>query len=811
MPGGILELLHHRKNFDFPLSNFYNGLLDPAVIHHLIKRAKDDDDDDDNSCSDKNNNSQKCEVPSDTTGLTVGLAVGIPIFLILAFLGFFLIKNLQKNKKEEKEFLEDPDFANNDVTNLPDYPSVPNLHLRRNSQINMNNAINNLHNDKKNLNLNLNPNSNSDSNPNPNPLSDELNINPRKLNINTSFNDNASIHTFKYDTVILPESGLSDSRVYLDEYAKALGTHYSAYGNSPTLSPGFNANSRNSSFSNFKSLSPLNSQTNLLNPSSRNSNPVSLANSISTSSHSPSTLKQSVSSSDIKNNKINLNHNERNLSHNKNSQSKLSTESSNTAVDSSSDTDSISIHNNKFQNYNDNNFIRHKINDSLTLNHDNKSNPFEEILLETPRNVQEDLSSNSMTTTNYPNDDYNNEIQNETQNEPQNETDSKPKIKKSVKINIPDGYDPEKYNQINLNDPSLTEEEKEKFKRLKSVYNIYFDRQNSIKIQNHPNDHNLDQNPIPIPSDVQIHQSNVMNNKINNQNYQIPQSYPPYNTNNDSSYQYQQQDQSHQQQLQDANNYQYNPQPQQNYSKNQYQNQLVPEQQYLPNQDNSRPTDNSYTPPINSNPSSQYLPYPPVANPYQTSPQPHQQNFTSTKPSKPILKPLKPLQPLKKLPSASNLKESASSTFTEFQAVVKVKGTPNPNNLALKPFVPIDHSDVWSQKSPRIGSGSPSLSHFPNVSSTSINTSTSTASQENGGNLSASQVSRSSVVMFNTTEFGTSKKYKPAGTVTNGKKMANINENEVAANIPGSLPSGNPKKKKMNDRNLRNELMNSNF
>lgn len=74
-----------------------------------------------NSCKGKNANSSACEKPVNEDGLEIGLGVGIPVFVILCILGFFVLKNYRKNKRESLE--RDPDFdENGEATALPDFP-----------------------------------------------------------------------------------------------------------------------------------------------------------------------------------------------------------------------------------------------------------------------------------------------------------------------------------------------------------------------------------------------------------------------------------------------------------------------------------------------------------------------------------------------------------------------------------------------------------------------------------------------------------------------------------------------------------------
>lgn len=85
----------------------------PTVVH-LVTRAKDKCDDDDSSSA--------CQKPETTDALTVGLAVAIPVFVVGCGLGYLLWRGYRKNKKESME--HDPDFdENGEATALPDFPN----------------------------------------------------------------------------------------------------------------------------------------------------------------------------------------------------------------------------------------------------------------------------------------------------------------------------------------------------------------------------------------------------------------------------------------------------------------------------------------------------------------------------------------------------------------------------------------------------------------------------------------------------------------------------------------------------------------
>lgn len=74
-------------------------------------------------CSNKaHSKSAACQKPVNQNGLEIGLGVGIPVFLIMCVLGYFLFRNYRKDKREGLE--HDPDFDEiGEATALPDFPA----------------------------------------------------------------------------------------------------------------------------------------------------------------------------------------------------------------------------------------------------------------------------------------------------------------------------------------------------------------------------------------------------------------------------------------------------------------------------------------------------------------------------------------------------------------------------------------------------------------------------------------------------------------------------------------------------------------
>ncbi|KAK6455033.1 uncharacterized protein RJT20DRAFT_136197 [Scheffersomyces xylosifermentans] len=76
----------------------------------------------------KHSKSNECQKPVSDNVLTIVLAVVIPVVVILSVLGWFLYRNYRKDKKEAME--HDPDFdENGEATALPDFPQANMYHM----------------------------------------------------------------------------------------------------------------------------------------------------------------------------------------------------------------------------------------------------------------------------------------------------------------------------------------------------------------------------------------------------------------------------------------------------------------------------------------------------------------------------------------------------------------------------------------------------------------------------------------------------------------------------------------------------------
>ncbi|GMM37684.1 hypothetical protein DASC09_050090 [Saccharomycopsis crataegensis] len=79
------------------------------------------------SCSSKDASSQKCEKPSTISGGELAATICVPVVVVALVLGGLAFKSYRDNKKEQKEFENDPEFYKNDeefitVNDMPVYP-----------------------------------------------------------------------------------------------------------------------------------------------------------------------------------------------------------------------------------------------------------------------------------------------------------------------------------------------------------------------------------------------------------------------------------------------------------------------------------------------------------------------------------------------------------------------------------------------------------------------------------------------------------------------------------------------------------------
>ncbi|CAH6721956.1 hypothetical protein CLIB1444_07S06238 [[Candida] jaroonii] len=204
------------------------------IVDIYVRKSDDDDD----KCSQKKyKDSAECQKPSSEDGLTIGLAVALPAVAVILVLGFFLFRNYRKNKKEDME--HDPDFdENGEATVLPDFPP-PRFQRgpRMKGGYEMEDPFDNR---------------NSVRYPNPNEKFDskfyQQNSNNSSASITASHKD-APVESF-----VLPYQHQIGSKVSLDEYARQLGGYDNSYNGTPRGSFIPNHGTRNSSLSNINYL-----------------------------------------------------------------------------------------------------------------------------------------------------------------------------------------------------------------------------------------------------------------------------------------------------------------------------------------------------------------------------------------------------------------------------------------------------------------------------------------------------------------------------------------------------------------------------
>lgn len=186
---------------------------------------------DDNDCDGKNKHSPQCQKPTTTGGLSIGLAVGLPVLLIAVALGYFLYRNYRKAKKEDME--HDPDFdENGEATALPDFKPY-----QANS-----------------------PTGNFNNNP-IYEMEDPFDNRNIRSPYGRGYGDNRSLTSAApskgVESFILPYHHQMGSKVSLDEYARQLGEYGPSRG---SYVPG-PSRTRNSSLSNINYLPHPNKAT----------------------------------------------------------------------------------------------------------------------------------------------------------------------------------------------------------------------------------------------------------------------------------------------------------------------------------------------------------------------------------------------------------------------------------------------------------------------------------------------------------------------------------------------------------------------
>ncbi|KAI5902377.1 hypothetical protein K4G60_g1518 [Candida parapsilosis] len=187
--------------------------------------------------------------------------------------------------------------------------------------------------------------------------------------------------------------------------------------------------------------------------------------------------------------------------------------------------------------------------------------------------------------------------------------------------------------------------------------------------------------------------------------------------------------------------------------------------------------------------------------------------------------PPRPLPPLQQLRNPSDLRKSTIQTFTDFRPRAKNQTVTSPPE-GKQPFVPIENDNVWTSpiNSPSIQSQSSftsqpnynrkqGVNYFPQQQQPQQQQQqqqhpiyqTNAKANSNTSIPSATQVSRSSVVMLNpVTEITKSRKFKPAGSLPNTNQLhAQFGHSDLNGPENDLLPS--------NRKSDVRRMMNSNF
>lgn len=675
------------------------------------------------------NSSAECEKPVSTDSLAIGLGVGIPAAVTLLVLGFFLFRNYRKDKKESLE--HDPDFdENGEATALPDFPQMEQ-----------------------------------------NPFNAGL-PKPKFNKSNTSLSGHSTMKDDPYlDNFVLPYHHQTGSKLSLDEYARNLGSN-----------PGFSASERGSAYMNpgIHSRTRNSSLSNIQQPSAQVSPQKSNLKSSYTNTQSTSPLKTRT----MRDEKYTNLPNESVVSHtndyysNSNTLNETSTsdDSKHQNEDKLSEKFSVNYENessdlplNKSLNQSNNSFnttreefgaadqpgklasasvpvVESPFEDKFDVN----KTPFQEKLENREVSPESEFES-SIKGVEHESADYGDgfDFSNSTTNDATTETtpasqasnlgapDNGHRRNKSPRISAfnllkNDSDDEDAPFEDSIEGTPLSPEQDEELRRMKSVYKVYFDRENSTR---KPNEDNLEARykfqpdpnmPLPekdmdylrinneLKTDTDYHKRLTTTSSIYNED--------PIFSHEDQQY-YDQHVAPHQQFYQSPSQHQ---QPHPNYQQQQQQHQIY----------------HNY----------QQAPPPPVA-----------------------------LPPLQTLPSASEIRKSTIQTYTDYQP--RSKNQVTSPTAGKQPFNPIENDGVWtspaSSSQPSFHPQQPHGGYAPplnNGSSSSVIP-------------SPTQVARSSVVMLNpVTEITKQRKFKPAGSLAVNPRAA---PSPTMMQSNGSLPSPN--------------------
>lgn len=193
------------------------------------------------ACTDK----QRCETSANTTPLTIGLSIALPVFVFALIIGVFAIRNYRKGKKEAEND-DDPDFYG-ETTILPDYPTRSDPHYGPNTSQ---------------AGLSFPPNTQVQDSGSfySNPFQGENNRYPANVANphfpsgvsgqydNVSVNNSLNQPDTKYGSYSLPYQHNMGSKQSLDAFAKQIGSEYTAYQlGTPNSRPSSRVSSRHTS------------------------------------------------------------------------------------------------------------------------------------------------------------------------------------------------------------------------------------------------------------------------------------------------------------------------------------------------------------------------------------------------------------------------------------------------------------------------------------------------------------------------------------------------------------------------------------
>lgn len=613
-------------------------------------------------CSGKNSNDPSCQKPVSENAVVIAVSVVVPIVVICMVLGYFWYRNYRKYKKEELD--QDPDFfENGEATALPDLSKQYELE---------------------------NPFEADDTAKFPRPRPGSRAVygsnghNHSEVSLPQSYTNEK-----RFDSFVLPYSNQTASKADLDEFARHIGVTDRA----STLY----LDSRNSSVTNLDG----GAASSYISPTKKNHKHNQLPS--PTVMTSPSPKKKP-----------------RDYAHLPNlSETALALGSAPVVERLADDGDSSSSSTNDFDIKYENNNSR----SALVEERDDDTATSSRVVSDKTKMETETTLNTTMESPFVESKDINNRNDNENNHD----NDKTVTAKKSVRISD--------FNML-LNDSSAAElsnmdpeeeevlaQQEEEVKRMKSIYQVYFDRNKSMKVNNKENNNSNDvENHPPMPQIVLPEEAGEDSSSLT-PNEEDPDGHLKINkelkANNDYEKRFTTASSIYTENVlfnaDEGNNTQYPHQQQFEY------------QNY-----NQYPVYDQYGQPI------QYQ--------YQLDPnypvQSDQYGQEYIPPSE--------LPPLQKLKNASDIRKSTLQTYTDFEPHLKGSALVGQKSA----FDPVTQPEVWS---------SPAISQEtfakPNESVASL------PSSSLGTTPSASQLARQSVVMTNPTAIPKKTKFRPAGRI----------------------------------------------